>query len=112
MKKSCSYIDISRPASGRETLRRTPDGRRRHAGYTKQTDQYRQGIIRYGKDELYSKLEEQGTFLFPETNKGHDSYVQGRIKALALNDAYKNDFDILAYADMLFWIEQYNISRL
>lgn len=32
--------------------------------------------------------------------------------ALALNDAYKNDFDILAYADMLFWIEQYNISRL
>ena len=59
----------------------------------------------FTKDELYSKLEEQGTFLFPETNKGHDSYVQGRIKALALNDAYKNDFDILAYADMLFWIE-------
>ena len=69
-------------------------------------------LERDGKDELYSKLEEQGTFLFPETNKGHDSYVQGRIKALALNDAYKNDFDILAYADMLFWIEQYNISRL
>lgn len=69
-------------------------------------------IQRDGKDELYSKLEEQGTFLFPETNKGHDSYVQGRIKVLALNDAYKNDFDILTYADMLFWIEQYNISRL
>lgn len=32
--------------------------------------------------------------------------------AFSLNDAYKNDFDILAYADMLFWIEQYNISRL
>ena len=62
-------------------------------------------LERDAKDELYSKLEEQGTFLFPETNKGHDSYVQGRIKALALNDAYKNDFDILAYADMLFWIE-------
>lgn len=39
----CRYQSrVHRPASGRETLRRTPDGRRRHAGYTKQTDPYRQ----------------------------------------------------------------------
>ena len=42
MKKSCSLLDILRPASGRETLRRTPDGRRRHAGDAKQADPYRQ----------------------------------------------------------------------
>lgn len=33
---------VHRPASGRETLRRTPDGRRRHAGDAKQADPYRQ----------------------------------------------------------------------
>lgn len=33
---------VHRPASGRETLRRTSDGRRRHAGDTKQADPYRQ----------------------------------------------------------------------
>lgn len=67
---------------------------------------------RDGKTELYNKLKKQGTFQFPETNKGHDPYVQGRIKTLALNDAYRNDFDVLTYADMLFWIEQYNINWL
>ena len=53
-------------------------------------------------------LKEQATFYFPETNAGHDSYVTGRIKTLALNDMYGNDFDVLTYADMLFWIEKYN----
>lgn len=67
---------------------------------------------RDGKIELYNKLKTQGTFIFPQTNKGHDPYVQGRIKTLALNDTYGNDFDILTYADMLFWIELYNIDRL
>jgi len=42
LKKSCSLLDILRPASGRETLRRTPDGRRRHAGDAKQANPYRQ----------------------------------------------------------------------
>lgn len=50
----------------------------------------------------------QKGMVFPETNRGHDSYVLGRVKTLALNDIYGNDFDILTYADMLFWIERYN----
>lgn len=65
----------------------------------------------YEKSEdkrLYNKLKEQATLLFPETNEGHDKYLQGRIKTLALNDVYDVDFDILTYADMLFWIEKYN----
>lgn len=60
------------------------------------------------KTKCYNKLIEQSKFEFPETNYGHDSYVQGRIKTLALNDINGVDFDILTYADMLFWIEKYN----
>lgn len=58
--------------------------------------------------ESFNILRNQATFYFPETNMGHDSYVCGRIKTLALNDTYGNDFDVLTYADMLFWIEKYN----
>ena len=56
----------------------------------------------------YSLLKKQATFFFPKTHQGHDEYAQGRIKTLALNDYYGNDFDVLTYADMLFWIETYN----
>lgn len=63
---------------------------------------------RDGKAECYEELKNQATFVFPKTNLGHDPYVQGRIKTLALNDLCGNDFDILTYADMLFWIERYN----
>lgn len=59
MKKSCSLLDILRPASGRETLRRTPDGRRRHAGYTKQTDPYRQlrpNIIKFIEEVIPTSM--------------------------------------------------------
>lgn len=63
---------------------------------------------REGKEECYDELIKQSTFIFPETNPGHDSYAQGRIKTLALNDLNGNDFDVLMYADMLFWIEKYN----
>lgn len=61
-----------------------------------------------GEIECYNKLKEKATFEFPTTNLGHDSYVQGRIKTLALNNISGIDFDILTYADMLFWIEKYN----
>lgn len=63
---------------------------------------------RNGKTECYEELKNQATFVFPKTNPGYDSYVQGWIKTLALNDLCGNDFDILTYADMLFWIERYN----
>ncbi|MDO5541578.1 MAG: hypothetical protein Q4F83_16185 [Eubacteriales bacterium] len=65
----------------------------------------------YLKEEDYDsfrELDNQKTFIFPETSAGHDPYVQGRIKTLALNDIYGNDFDVLTYADMLYWIELYN----
>lgn len=65
-----------------------------------------------GKTECYNKLKDKATFVFPETNPGHDPYVQGRIKTLALNDMNNNDFDVLTYADMLFWIERYNKELL
>lgn len=61
-----------------------------------------------GELEYYNKLKKQATLFFPKTNMGHDSYVEGRIKTLALNDICGIDFDILTYADMLFWIEKYN----
>lgn len=63
---------------------------------------------RDGEIENYNRLKSQSTFSFPETNPGHDSYVVGRIKTLALNDICGIDFDVLTYADMLFWIERYN----
>ncbi|MCM1087906.1 MAG: hypothetical protein NC419_07090 [Muribaculaceae bacterium] len=56
----------------------------------------------------YNKLKDQRQFYFPPTNLGHDSYPYGRIKTLALNDIYGVDFDLLAYADMMYWIEEYN----
>lgn len=65
-----------------------------------------------GKIDCYNKLKKCSTFIFPETNPGHDSYIQGRIKTLALNDICGVDFDVLTYADMLFWIEKYNKDLL
>lgn len=65
-----------------------------------------------GEKELADLLKKQATFIFPETNKGHYEYLQGRVKTLALNDLYAIDFDILTYADMLYWIEKYNKEEL
>lgn len=65
-----------------------------------------------GETECYNELKNQATFVFPKTNPGHDTYVQGRIKTLALNDLCGNDFDVLTYADMLFWIEWYNKEQI
>jgi hypothetical protein len=59
-------------------------------------------------DEKYARLQQQGCFIMPPTNPGHDPYAIGRIKTLALNDIYGIDFDLLTYADMLYWIEAYN----
>lgn len=44
----------------------------------------------------------------PKTNEGHDEYNAGRQKTLMLNEVFENEFDILTYSDMLFWIEYYN----
>ena len=67
---------------------------------------------RDNKIDQYNKLKKQKQFYFPPTNLGHDSYPYGRVKALALNDIYGKDFDLLAYADMMYWIENYNKNML
>ena len=41
-----------------------------------------------------------------------NTYVQGHVKTLALNDLCGNDFDVLTYTDMLFWIEWYNKEQI
>lgn len=67
---------------------------------------------RKGEINQYNKLKDQKQLYFPTTNPGHDSYPYGRIKALTLNDIYGRDFDLLAYADMMYWIEEYNKKML
>lgn len=63
---------------------------------------------RSNKHKEYEYLKEKQGFVFPKTNQGHDPYALGRIKTLTLNDIYGIDFDILTYADMMYWIEEYN----
>ena len=58
--------------------------------------------------ELYEKASKRKCMSFPKTSFGHDTYTVGRIKAIALNDINGKDFDLFAFADMLFWIEHYN----
>lgn len=64
------------------------------------------------KSDFFDSLLMQEGFRYPQTNLGHDEYVLGRVKTLALNDAVGLEFDVLTYADMLFWIELYNIECL
>lgn len=66
----------------------------------------------YGNPEQAKKLEEWKTLRVPRTTRSHDDYNMGRIKMLALNDFYHTEFDLLSYADMLFWLEHYNRQLL
>ena len=63
-----------------------------------------------GAENELELLSKQKGFYYPQTNSGHEDYLLGRIKALALNRANQIDFDLLAYADMLFWIDTANIG--
>lgn len=61
----------------------------------------------YGEESEYVNwLKKEGGLYGPHTS--HDPYHLGRIKTLALNDYYGIEFDVLTYADMMFWIEHYN----
>lgn len=69
------------------------------------------------KGEKYKSLFDNKMFIFPETASGHDNYILGRIKVLALNSIIqdpriKTGFDILGFINMLFWIEKYNLDLL
>ena len=61
-----------------------------------------------GYSEYAQRLRENGRFLEPPVSKGHNDYDEGRIFALVQNDLYGNTFDVLGYADMMYWIELYN----
>lgn len=45
----------------------------------------------------------------PQTTEGHDRFSLGRVKTLMLNSIFLEDFDILAYSDMMYWIEMFNV---
>lgn len=60
------------------------------------------------KDDIVSELLKKQRLEVPPTNPGHDPYNLGREKSLALNNMFDNEFDILTYSDMMFWIEYYN----
>ena len=60
------------------------------------------------KKDIAEKLVKLGELKVPPTNPGHDEYNLGRCKTLALNEVFDNEFDILTYSDMMFWIELYN----
>ena len=50
--------------------------------------------------------------IMPKTTDEHDRFNLGRIKKLVLNDIFLENFDILSYSDMLYWIELFNIMLL
>ena len=63
--------------------------------------------ITKGQKDNVDKLLQNGLCV-PMTTKGHDEYNLGRIKTILLNDIFGNEFDVLTYSDMMFWIEYYN----
>ncbi|MBR1598735.1 MAG: hypothetical protein IJ661_07495 [Lachnospiraceae bacterium] len=58
--------------------------------------------------DMCKKMKDVPKFIYPRTTPGHDLYLRGRVKTLAINDGNRRSFDFLGYADMLFWIENYN----
>ena len=65
-----------------------------------------------GEGSIVDKLQNMEHLEVPPTNPGHDEYNLGREKTIVLNDVFDNEFDVLTYSDMLFWIEYYNRQLL
>lgn len=57
---------------------------------------------------IVERILRNGKLYVPDTSNGHDEYNEGREKTIALNDVFGNEFDILTYSDMMFWLEHYN----
>lgn len=61
-----------------------------------------------GDEEIVRNLQNSPQLKVPTTSTGHDEYNLGREKTIVLNDLFDNEFDVLTYSDMMFWIEHYN----
>lgn len=64
--------------------------------------------LKKNKIEIVNNIMDKGELYVPRTSEGHDEYNIGRQKTIALNDVFGNEFDILTYSDMMFWLEYYN----
>ena len=58
------------------------------------------------------KLMKRKKLYEPPVSNGHDAYDEGRIISMALNDIHGNSFDLLGYADMMYWIEMYTRQKI
>lgn len=66
-------------------------------------------LFKYKDDQEKLNYIMSNPLCMPETTEGHDCFSLGRTKTLMLNNIFLEEFDILAYSDMLFWIELFNI---
>lgn len=65
-----------------------------------------------GDESIVKQLQSMQQLEVPPTTLGHDEYNLGREKTIVLNDVFDNEFDMLTYSDMMFWIEYYNRQLL
>ena len=65
-----------------------------------------------GNEPIVGQLQSMPQLEVPPTSHGHDEYNLGREKTIVLNDVFNNEFDVLTYSDMMFWIEYYNRQLL
>lgn len=59
------------------------------------------------KVAINKMLANRGLF-FPDTTETHDSYEKGIIKMITLNDLYGKGFDLLAYSNIMYSLEEFN----
>ncbi len=62
--------------------------------------------IKHKKNKELKLLLNNQTIFLPKTE--HDEYDLCIIKMLLLNDLYGNNFDLLAYSNIMFLVEEYN----
>lgn len=59
-------------------------------------------------DSIYRMLKDRENLASPCTTEGHDPYDMCIIKMLTMNDIYGNGFDVLAYSNIMFSLEEFN----
>ncbi|MCM1123411.1 MAG: hypothetical protein NC416_12585 [Eubacterium sp.] len=69
-------------------------------------------LYKYREDSVKANWIATHKLYMPQTTPGHDTFSLGRVKTLMLNSIFLNEFDILSYSDMLYWVELFNIMIL